>query len=143
MVKTLTYKSFLRLQIFQPKLSDMSLLNCVLVVLVCLCAHVLGVLLCFCAYVLICLRAWRVYVHSCLACLGACVFTCSACLLVLCPYVLTCFTCMLCSNMEHAYVLAFFFNIFCPIFFAFEKLTSKIPHIEKTSFYSKKYLEPT
>ena len=119
-----------------------------LAVLVCLSAHVLGVLLCFCAYVLSCLRAWHAYmlgVFTCARVWRVNVLAClrSACLLVLCPYVLTYFTCMLCSNMEHAYVLACFFDIVCPIFFAFEKLTSKNPHIEKTSFYSKKYLEPT
>ena len=59
---------------------------------------------------------------------------CLACLLVLCPYVLTCFTCFLCSNILHAYVLACIFNIVCPIFFAFEKLTSKNPYIEKCIF---------
>ena len=42
--------------------------------------------------------AWRVYMHSCLACWCAYVFICLACLLVLCPYVLTWFTCLLCSN---------------------------------------------
>ena len=105
-----------------------------------------SVLLCLRARMLpclACLHAWRVYVHSCLACSRAYVSTYLACLLVLCPYVLTCFTCLLYSNILHAYVLACFFDIVCPIFFAFEKLTSKNPHIEKTSFYSKKYLEPT
>ena len=57
-----------------------------------------------------------------------------ACLLVLCPYMLTCFTCLLCSNILHAYVLACFFGIVCPVSFAFEKLTSKNPYIEKFLF---------
>ena len=80
---------------------------------------------------LACLHAWRVYVHSCLACSRAYVSTYLACLLVLCPYVLTCFTCLLYSNILLAYVLACFFDIVCPIFFPFEKLTSKNPYIEK------------
>ena len=60
--------------------------------------------------------------------------TCLAYLLALCRHVLTCFTCLLCSKILHAYVLACFFDIVCPIFFAFEKLTSKNPYIEKILF---------
>ena len=59
---------------------------------------------------------------------------CLACFLVLCPYVLTCFTCLLCSEILHAYVLVCFFDIVCPIFFKFEKLTSKNPYLEKFLF---------
>ena len=115
----------------------MSLLNRVLGVLVCLRTHVLGVLTCLSARMLACLaglHAWRVYVHSCLACSRAYVFTCLACLLVLCLYVLTFFICLLRSNILHTYVLACFFDIVCPIFFAFEKLTFKNPYIEKFLF---------
>ena len=53
--------------------------------------------------------------------------TCLACLLILYPYGLTCFACLLCSNNLNAYLLACFFDIVCPILFAFEKLTSKNP----------------
>ena len=60
----------------------------------------------------------------------------------MCSYVPTCFTCLLCSHILHAYNLVCFFNIVCPIFFALEKLTSKNPYIEKFQS-SKKYLEPT
>ena len=59
---------------------------------------------------------------------------CIACFLVLCPYVLTRFTCLVCSNILHAHMLACFFDIICPIFLAFEKLTSKNPYIEKFLF---------
>ena len=55
-------------------------------------------------------------------------------LLVLCLYVLACFTCFLCSNILHVYVLACFSDIVCPIFFAFEKLTTNNPYIEKFLF---------
>ena len=103
-------------------------------VLVRLYAHVLMCLRARMHVCLACLHALRAYVHSCLAWSRAYMLTCLACLLVLCPYVLTCFTCLLCSNILHAYVLACFFDINCPIFFAFEKLTSKNPYIEKFLF---------
>ena len=122
------YNSFLRLWNFQP---NMSLLNRMLCMLLCLCVHVLGVLLCLHTCVLACLAFLRALVFGVLTCY---MFACPRCLLVLCSYVLTCFTCLLCSNILHAYVLACFFDIVCPIFFAFEKLTSKNPHIEKFIF---------
>ena len=128
MIKILTHKNFLRLRIFQP---NMSLLN-----------RVLGVLLCLHAHVLTYRHARMLGMAKCLACLRAIafgvftcyVFICLACLLVLCPYLTKCFTCLLCSNALHAYVLPYFFAIVCPIFFAFEKLTSKNPYIEKFLF---------
>ena len=98
------------------------------------------VLRAWCACVLACLaslHAWRAYVHSRLSCSRAYVFTRLACLLVLFLYVLTCLTCLLCSNNLCAYVLACFFEIICPIFFTFEKLASKNPHIEKSLFIQK------
>ena len=69
--------------------------------------------------------------------------TCLACLLVLCPYMLTCFTCLLCSNILHAYVLVCFFGIVCPVSFAFEKLTSKNPYIEKFLFIQRSIQKPS
>ena len=89
-------------------------------------------------------------VFTCLACLHALVVgvftclrvTCLVCLLVLCSYVLTCFTCLLCSNILRAYVLACFFDILCPIFFTFEKLTSKNPYIEKFLFIQRSIWNP-
>ena len=114
----------------------------------CLHAHVLSVIVCLRATCLVCLRAyvlaclaslhdWRAYVHSRLLCSRGYVFTRLACLLVLFLYVLTCLTCLLCSNNLCAYVLACFFEIICPIFFTFQKLVSKNPHIEKSLFIQK------
>ena len=91
----------------------------------------------WCAYLLTCSPAHVLGMATCLACLHVIVFgvfTVLACLPVLCPYVLTFFTCWLCSNILHAYVLADFFDMVCPISFVFEKLTSKNPYIEKFIF---------
>ena len=120
-----------------------NLLNRVLGVLACsrafmltcsaiLCAYMLDVLACL-AY-LACSRAWLAYVLTCLVCPHNYVFACLACLLALCPYMLTCLTYLLYSNILRAYVLACFFGIICPIFFTFEKLTSKNIYIEKFIF---------
>ena len=123
----LMYKNFLRLRFFQP---NMSLSNRVLGVLVCLCVHVL-----WCAHVLTCLHTRMLGMPTCLAYLRAFVFDVFTCLYVYvyqfgsCPYVLTYFACLLCSNILHAYMLACFVDIICPIFFAFEELTSKNPYI--------------
>ena len=131
-----------------------NLLNRVLGVLACsrafmltcsaiLCAYVLDVLVCSRACMLsvlgmlaclVCLRAWLAYVLTCLVCPRNYVFACLACLLALCPYMLTCLTYLLYSNILRAYVLACFFDIICPIFFTFEKLTSKNIYIEKFIF---------
>ena len=37
----------------------------------------------------------------------------------------------------NAYVLAYFFDIVCPVFIAFEMLSSKNPYIEKFLFIQK------
>ena len=50
--------------------------------------------------------------------------------------------CWLCSDILHAYVLACFFDIFCPNFFAFEKLASKNPYIEKFLFIQRSIQKP-
>ena len=90
MIKTLTYKNFLRPRIFQP---NMSLLNRVLGVLVCLRAHVLGVL----AYMLECSHARVLGMPTCLACLRALVFGMFTCLRVYVFSMLACFV-SLCAH---------------------------------------------
>ena len=87
------------------------------------------------------LRAWRAFFLTCLTCSRLYVFTCLACLLVFCPYVLTCLTCLLCSNTLRAYVLVYFFDIVCHIFFTLEN--SKNSYIEKFIYCSEEYLETT
>ena len=95
----------------------MSLLNFVLCVLVCLrlcvivclawfvCSRacMLGVLPCLCGRVLGVFACLHTRVLSVLKCSSAYVLTWSACFFVLCPYVLTCLTCLMCSI---SYVLA-------------------------------------
>ena len=56
---------------------------------------------------------------------------CLTWLLVLCPYVFTRLTCLLSSNILHAYMLASFFDILCPISFIFKKLNHKNSRSEK------------
>ena len=118
MIKILTYKNFLRLRIFQP---NGSLLNRVLGVLVCLLA-----LMCF--GVLTCLHLRILGVFTCLRVYAWTMLACSV---------------SLCADMIYMFVVlkyltclraCMFFDIVCPIFFAFEKLTSKNPHIEKILF---------
>ena len=80
----------------------------------------------WCAYLLTCSHAHVLVMATCLACLHVIVFgvfTGLACLLVLCPYVLTFFI----RYLLHAYVLADFFDMVCPISLVFENLTSKNP----------------
>ena len=99
-----------------------SLLNCVLGVLACSCAHVLGVFMCW--------RSWCACMLGILTYSRVChvyIFTCLACLFVLFPYVLTCLKCLLHSNVFCIYMLECFFNIICSIFFIFEKFNSKKP----------------
>ena len=131
----MTYKNFLRLWIFQPK---MSLLNRVLGVLVSFRANVLGVFLCLRARMLGMSACLVFLLHSCLACPRAYMFTCLACLLVLCPYVFTCFACLLCSNILHAYMLLWHrLSYFLRIWKVnFQKSFDR-------KIYSRKYLEPT
>ena len=112
------YENYLRLRIFQP---NTSLLNRVLA-----CSRALR------AYVLACLRAWRTYILAVLTC--TCVwrvymFTMLACFMSLrahMPYMF--------AVLKISYVLTCFFDIVCPIFFTFEKLTSKNPYIKKFLF---------
>ena len=104
------------------------------------------VLTCFCALranvlaSLAYLHAYVLGVLPFLACLQVLVFGVLtwyvmphlACLLVFCPSAHIYFTCLLCSNILRAYVIACFFDVVCPIFFTLEKLNCEI------SFYSEK-----
>ena len=112
----------------------MSLLNRVLGVIVCLRAHVLGVLTCLHVRVLGML--------TCLACLRAIVFGVFTRLRVY-VFIMLAYFVSLCAHifymlavLKYAYGLADFFDIVCPIFFVFEKLTSK-NLCRKISFFFK------
>ena len=72
---------------------------------------------------LACLHAWRVHGLTCLACLL--VFMSLRARMSYMLAVLKYLTCL---------VLACFLDMVCPIFFIFEKLTSKNPYIEKFLF---------
>ena len=145
MIKTLTYKNFLRPRIFQP---NMSLLNRVLGVLVCLRAHVLGVL----AYMLECSHARVLGMPTCLACLRALVFGMFTWLRVHVFSMLACFV-SLCAHMF--YMLAVLKYLTClracvppwhslPYFLCIWKVNfqKSLYRKIKKNFYSKKYLEP-
>ena len=92
---------------------------------------------------LACSRAWCVYVLgmlTCLACLRAIVFGVFTRLRVYVFSMLAYFV-SLCAHifymlavLKYAYGLADFFDIVCPIFFVFEKLTSKNLYAENFFF---------
>ena len=123
----------------------MGLLNRVLDVLVCLCAHVFGVLPCFHARMLaclMCLHAWRVSMHSCWR---VHVLTC---------YVFSMLACFVFLRAHMFYMLAVFKYLTClracvllwhPLsyFLYIWKVNFQKSLYRKISFYSEKYLEPT
>ena len=145
MIKTLTCKNFLRPWIFQP---NMSLLNRMLGVLVCLRTHVLGVL----AYMLECSHARVLSMTTCLACLRALVFGMFTCLRVYVFSMLACFV-SLCAHIFYMLaVLKYLTSLRAsvplwhslPYFLCIWKVNfqKSLYRKIKKNFYSKKCLEP-